>query len=289
MKPKPRNKMSLKDNKNMFDQDWQTSDKVDPCIFLDQLESISKSSASGHSQTMEGIYLESLIRIYLRSKTFSPFFDLGVEMRRTIKDVYEFEDLFVIKNDFKVDEFFKALNGGKFLNCFTLDYQDAKSGNFEKDDLFILEIRHCLTTLGFFPFYDGEMKKIKTIFDYWEKKKIGSNFKNIHVFFFYNREKPSKKHFPYYPLDSPTPNFNNIPINIRFYYVYCQKQQIFLNMTGRDSFSPEDMMGDLLKSKEEIEKSKEETAKSKEETAKSKEETEELKKKIQKQILFEYM
>ena len=90
-------------------------------------------------------------------------------------------------------------------------------------------------------------------------------------------------------LDSPTCNFKNIPIKIRFYYVYCQKQQIFLNMTGRDSFSPEDMMGDLLKSKEETEKSKEEIAKSKEETAKSKKEAEELKKKIQKQILFEYM
>ena len=265
-------KMALKNDQAfiLFDQDWQDPLKeANPDIFLEQLESISGSSASCQASTMDGQYLEALLRIYIQSISFKGFFNLSKKMRRTIKNRYEFEELFVINSSFGIDDFLKVLNGGKFLNVFELTYMDKESGKFENGDLFNMEVRHSLISIAppyenaFEKFYDLEMKKIQKLFDEWEKNKsYKPNFKNMHVFLFYNRENALSE-FPKNEMNPSTLYLNGSPRNIYFYYVFSKKEQIFLNMTGRGSFTPVSMMEDVFYSKKQIQELKQELEKNK--------------------------
>ena len=285
MEPKKKfKKMTHKEEKVLFDQDWQTDlNKVDPNIFLEQIDCVSCSSASQHTSTFEGMYFEALMRIYLRSKSFSHLFDLKLDLPRTVKNVYECEELFVLQINFEINEFLIALNGGKFRDVFDLTYKDLYSGKFEKNDLLVVEIRHSLLSMdsndAFRKFYDVEMIKIGKIFKYWGEKKCPPNFNNIHVFLFYNRERGEslfKEELQYSKRE-----FDGLSRKIYFYFVFCEKKKIFFNMTGRESFSPSGMLGDFFSLKEEIEKISEENKQ-------IQKEQKELKKKIAKSTIFEY-
>ena len=294
-----KNSLTLKNEEILIDTDWHKGE-IDPKQFLEQLELMAESSASNHSTQIQGIYLEALIRIYLRSKHFLPFLDLKEKLRR-ITNEYELEEIFSIANDFQKDEFEKVLNGGKFADSFKFYYQDWMGGSFKKGDLFAIEIRRSLISIGLGPFhkfYDIEKEKIIKMFRYWENKHYDPKFQNLHIFLFYNRE-TAENEFPKYS-DHPTSlKLNGRKRWIYFYYVFCDREKIFLSMTGRSNLSTMDILKEILENKEQLEEIKSHKIQAEKQLEEKEKEIEEIKeqttkqikeatKQISKNIIFEY-
>ena len=83
-------------------------------------------------------------------------------------------------------------------------------GSFKKGDLFAIEIRRSLISIGLGPFhkfYDIEKEKIIKMFRYWENKHYDPKFQNLHIFLFYNRE-TAENEFPEYALQPTSLKLN---------------------------------------------------------------------------------
>ena len=237
----------------LIDLDWQ-QEPIDPNIFLEELQVAKNSSASNLSQVVQAGLLESIIRTYLKTKPFK--WHKGV---RYIENVYEFEEVFSLKEKITCSDFLSLLNIGFFTRIFQLWYSDQMTSTFENKDLMMIEVKESLSLTKWQTVWLKRKNKVQEFLSMLgdfkfnnpkEYKQLGlPAFDTIIMVVFFNGEmtKPLKA-----PQKSVTLYFEKQPITFKYICIFCEQSKIFFNFFGQEEMKVNDILQRHFELKEKL-------------------------------------
>ena len=251
----------------LFDYDWNENPK--PLEVLSkELSIMEHNSASNTTFAIEGGLLESLLRMYLRSKPFVGFL-FSLDLVEKVIDCYEADGVFLIKKWINLEKtFMDLLNKGKFENTFSLQYSDKGAGEFEENDIIWVETKRSFCHADLEQYYKKVIEKIKRFFDFlshppqdMKHVKDYDKFKTIHILLIFNGDKNefSKK------FSSNELIYNEREIRVYWYCIHCVKEILFENMTGYRTWTSSEYITRLAEKQKMVKDMEEEAKKAKEE------------------------
>ena len=216
-------------------------------VLLAEINQMEKSSQTNTSAQLEGGLIESLLRIYLRSTPFSPYFIPDEWFRNELND-YEFDELFFVQKPITLEDVLKLANGGNFSETFELAYEDTQASALETEDILMAEAKRNLTEQKFQEIYTEILNKIEKVYLSIYLTKDAPKIKKAHVFIFFNGVKIAFNEK--FGVTTKKMKCDNKDLDIFFYCIHVKKEKLFSNMTGRSSWTTQDFIKEFKKNTE---------------------------------------